>query len=138
MWKLPASTKAGRLAAYYVFYTGWGPWIVGASLPMANTSGHSKKVTMNALYFVGFCLGNIAGPQAFRAGDAPEYARGFAGLLVCLVVAMVAILAYGALCAAENKRKDDADAAAGGEMQEVAEAFSDCTDKEKKGFRYTY
>jgi hypothetical protein len=61
MWKLPRSNKHGLLAAYYVFYTYWGPYAISTSLPLANTSGHSKKVTMNAVFFVAYCLGNILG-----------------------------------------------------------------------------
>ncbi|OJD40372.1 allantoate permease [Diplodia corticola] len=134
MWKLPRTNKAGLLAAYYVFYTYWGPYVIGASLPMVNTSGHSKKVTMNAVYFLAYCTGNIIGPQVFRANDAPDYTHGYVGLLACLIVAMVAILAYGALCAIENKRRDGAV----GEGAVLMDAFSDRTDKEKKDFRYTY
>ena len=61
MWKLPRSNKHGLLAAYYIFYTYWGPYIISTSLPMANVSGHSKKVTMNAIFFLSYCLGNIIG-----------------------------------------------------------------------------
>lgn len=134
MWKLPRTNKSGLLAAYYVFYTYWGPYVIGATLPMVNTSGHSKKVTMNALFFMAYCTGNIIGPQVFRANDAPDYTHGYAGLLACLVVAMAAILAYGVMCALENKRRDSA----GGKADGSVEAFSDRTDKEKKDFRYIY
>ncbi|KAK7729015.1 hypothetical protein SLS57_002247 [Botryosphaeria dothidea] len=134
MWKLPRSNKTGLLAAYYVFYTYWGPYVIGSSLPMANTSGHSKKVTMNAIYFIAYCTGNIIGPQVFRADDAPNYTHGYIGLLACLIVSMAAILAYGAMCAIENKRRDNTAGVAG----ETVEAFSDKTDKEKRDFRYTY
>lgn len=101
---------------------------------MVNTSGHSKKVTMNAIYFIAYCTGNIIGPQVFRANDAPDYPHGYAGLLACLVVAMAAILAYGAMCAYENKRRDSV----GGKATGTVDAFSDRTDKEKEDFRYTY
>ncbi|KAL4882969.1 major facilitator superfamily domain-containing protein [Aspergillus karnatakaensis] len=137
MWKLPRENKNGMLAAYYVFYTYWAPYVLSTSLPMANTSGHSKKLTMNAIFFLAYCVGNIIGPQAFQESDAPSYSKGYEGLLACLVVAMFSILAYGVLCWWENKRRD----ALGAEEQSevVAEgAFSDLTDKEKKGFRYTY
>ncbi|EXJ94140.1 hypothetical protein A1O1_02533 [Capronia coronata CBS 617.96] len=140
MWKLPRSNKHGLLAAYYVFYTYWAPYVLSTSLPMANTSGHSKKITMNAIYFLAYCLGNILGPQAFRASDAPDYSHGYAGLLACIVVAIAAILGYGFLCWYENKQRDR-EAAAGGSIgaEHVSEdAFSDRTDKEKREFRYTY
>jgi hypothetical protein len=106
---------------------------------MANTSGHSKKLTTNAIFFLSYCIGNIIGPQAFQEDDAPSYSKGYEGLLACLVVAIFAIGAYGGLCWWENQRRDREVLEAGGEdavQEEVA--FSDLTDKEKKGFRYTY
>ncbi|KAH8689183.1 putative allantoate permease [Talaromyces proteolyticus] len=135
MWKLPRDNKHGLLAAYYVFYTYWGPYVLSTSLPMANTSGHSKKLTMNAIYFLAYCVGNIVGPQLFRSSDAPAYSHGYEGLLACLVVAIVSISAYGFLCHMENRRRDREHR----QPTEVAlNAFSDQTDKEKKDFRYTY
>ncbi|PYH32811.1 allantoate permease [Aspergillus neoniger CBS 115656] len=141
MWKLPRSDKHGLLASYYVFYTYWAPYVLSTSLPMANTSGHSKKLTLNAIFFIAYCVGNIIGPQVFRSTDAPSYSHGYEGLLACLVVAIVAISAYGVLCRWENQRRDR-------EQQQQQEqqsvtvtedaAFSDLTDKEKRSFRYTY
>jgi ACS family allantoate permease-like MFS transporter len=108
---------------------------------MANTSGHSKKLTMNAVFFISYCCGNIIGPQLFRANDAPDYARGYIGLLACILVAMLAIAAYGFICARENARRDAVQAADLGtsdsERADI-EAFSDMTEKEKPAFRYVY
>ncbi|KAJ5143552.1 uncharacterized protein N7515_002339 [Penicillium bovifimosum] len=136
MWKLPRENQQGLLAAYYVFYTYWAPYVLSTSLPMANTSGHSKKLTMNAIFFLAYCIGNIIGPQCFRATDAPSYSRGYEGLLACLVVAIASIVSYGLLCRWENSRRDKT----GQETMELSgdAAFSDLTDKEKQSFRYTY
>ncbi|KAL4794840.1 major facilitator superfamily domain-containing protein [Aspergillus venezuelensis] len=136
MWKLPRENKNGLLASYYVFYTYWAPYVLSTSLPMANTSGHSKKLTTNAIFFLAYCIGNIIGPQAFRDSDAPSYSKGYEGLLACLVVAIAAITGYGTLCWADNKRRDAKGEVDG--VQEEQAAFSDLTDKEKRGFRYTY
>jgi hypothetical protein len=136
MWKLPRENQQGLLAAYYVFYTYWAPYVLSTSLPMANTSGHSKKLTMNAIFFLAYCVGNIIGPQVFRSEDAPSYSHGYEGLLGCLVVAIASILAYGLLCRWENNRRDK-NGPSDAEPSEDA-AFSDLTDKEKKSFRYTY
>ncbi|KAF2087945.1 putative allantoate permease [Saccharata proteae CBS 121410] len=136
MWKLPRSNKHGLLAAYYVFYTYWGPYVISLSLVTANTSGHTKKVTMNAIFFIGYCIGNIIGPQVFQSTDAPAYSHGYEGLLACLVVAMAAILGYSALCYVENKRRDREGSTTF--MDSTMEAFSDLTDGEKKDFRYSF
>lgn len=137
MWKLPRENQHGLLASYYLFYTYWAPYVLSTSLPMANTSGHSKKLTMNAIFFLAYCIGNIIGPQVFRADDAPSYSHGYEGLLACLVVAIAAIIAYGFLCRWENSRRDKHCPRSNGELSEVA-AFSDLTDREKRSFRYTY
>jgi ACS family allantoate permease-like MFS transporter len=94
---------------------------------------------MNAVFFVSYCCGNIIGPQLFQANDAPDYAHGYVGLLACIVVAMLAIAAYGFVCARENARRA-ATEAADSETSERAEveAFSDMTEKEKPAFRYVY
>ncbi|KAJ5626865.1 Major facilitator superfamily domain general substrate transporter [Penicillium herquei] len=138
MWKLPRENKHGLLAAYYVFYTYWGPYVLSTSLPMANTSGHSKKLTMNALFFLAYCTGNIIGPQVFRSDDAPSYSRGYEGLLACLVVAMASIIAYGFLCRRENQCRDGMNGLQLNIEASEETAFSDLTDKEKSSFRYTY
>ncbi|RMY64467.1 hypothetical protein D0863_09794 [Hortaea werneckii] len=133
MWKLPRSNQHGLLAAYYVFYTYWGPYCMAQTLYMSNTSGHSKKVSMGAVYFVGYCVGNIIGPQVFRDENAPKYSHGYSGLLACLCVAIASVLAYGYLRFRENRKRDHE-----GAMYEPGEAFSDKTDKEKRDFRYIY
>lgn len=161
MWQLPRSNQQGLLAAYYGFYSYWGmfsesrhaeiiksltelpaPYVLSTSLPMANTSGHSKKLTMNAVFFISYCVGNIIGPQLFQTEDAPDYHNGYVGLLICIVIASLAISGYGFVCARENARRDAAqlthpDQGANSERAEV-EAFTDLTEKEKPSFRYVY
>lgn len=124
-----------------VFYTYWAPYVLSTSLPMANTSGHSKKVTMNAIFFLAYCLGNILGPQVFRAQDAPNYTHGYIGLLCCIVVAIASITAYGYLCWKDNRARDAAQGTFtgdGGAGISTEAAFTDLTDKEKPSFRYSY
>ncbi|KAK2806202.1 hypothetical protein FQN50_005925 [Emmonsiellopsis sp. PD_5] len=137
MWKLPRSNQQGLLAAYYVFYTYWAPYVLSTSLPMANTSGHSKKVTLNAIYFTAYCVGNIIGPQLFREEYAPTYSKGYEGLLACVVIASASILAYGFLCRTENRKRDREQSVDSSDLA-AETAFSDLTDKEKRSFRYTY
>ncbi|KKY24550.1 putative allantoate permease [Phaeomoniella chlamydospora] len=139
MWKLPRENKHGLLAAYYVFYTYWAPYVLSTSLPMANTSGHSKKLTMNAIYFIAYCVGNIVGPQLFRASDAPDYSHGYEGLLACVAIAIASISAYSILCRVENRKRDrEADLSPRVDHVRAERAFSDQTDHEKRDFRYTY
>ncbi|KAJ4263400.1 hypothetical protein NW762_006219 [Fusarium torreyae] len=139
LWQLPRDSRHGILASYLCFWTYFTPYVLSTSLPMANTSGHTKKVTMNALWFIAYSLGNILGPQAFRAKDAPTYTGGFIGLLVSIAVAITAISLYGILCRLENNKRDrESTGAAVDQEADTAEAFTDMTDKEKRSFRYAY
>lgn len=61
LWQLPRDNRHGLLASYLCFWTFFAPYVLSTSLPMANTSGHTKKVTMNALWFIAYSLGNILG-----------------------------------------------------------------------------
>lgn len=135
--------------------------MLSTSLPMANVSGHSKKVSLNCLYYFAYCIGNIIGPQVFRSSDAPSYSHGYAvslkpscpwiwapslintslqGLLACLVIATVTILGYGYVCYLDNAKRDREQQQPHPQDSTVDEAyaFSDLTDKEKRDFRYTY
>ncbi|KAM5343654.1 hypothetical protein ACJ41O_012191 [Fusarium nematophilum] len=129
--------RNGLMASYLCFWTYFTPYVLSTSLPMANTSGHTKKVTMNALWFIAYSLGNILGPQAFTSKDAPSYTGGFIGLLTCVAVANISISLYGVLCRRENRRRDQSMTTDALEPT-GNEAFNDMTDKEKKSFRYSY
>lgn len=52
----------------------------------SNTSGHTKKVTVNAMTLAAFCVGNIIGSETFLPKDAPNYIPGKTAILVLLVV----------------------------------------------------
>jgi hypothetical protein len=127
---LPSTDKAGKLIGNYLTNC------IGASLPLlyswvsANFAGHTKKVTMNAILLMSFCLGNIIGPLTFRKGDAPNYIPAKISIMVCCGVAMVLAGILRVYYGWENQRR-------GGEaVQEGVEEFLDRTDKENRGFRY--
>lgn len=88
-------TPAGvQLLGYFLLSTGPAAIPLLLSLVGANYKGVTKKMTMTALLFVAYCVGNIAGPQFFRAHDAPHYTRAFRAILVCysLVVGLALVL----------------------------------------------
>ncbi|KAL1865883.1 hypothetical protein Daus18300_006995 [Diaporthe australafricana] len=125
--------KGAKLAGNYLTN------VIGASLPLlysysgANYSGHTKKVTMNAVLLMSFCLGNIIGPLTFRGKDAPDYIPAKIAIVVtaafacCMTALLMAYYTY------ENRRRDSL--MAGVEHQENSE-FLDLTDKENLEFRY--
>lgn len=58
---LPLSNSGGRLAGYYVTQTAPMGLVTLLSLISSNVAGYTKKTTVAALYFVGYCVGNIIG-----------------------------------------------------------------------------
>lgn len=50
----------------------------------SNTSGHSKKVTVNAMTLAAFSLGNVIGTETFQPKDAPDFIPGKISILVLL------------------------------------------------------
>lgn len=47
-------------------------------LTCCHKAGQTKKTTVLFLMFVTFALGNVIGPQVFRAKDSPRYHNAFA------------------------------------------------------------
>lgn len=115
--------------------------VIGASLPLlysysaANYAGHTKKVTMNAVVLISFCLGNIIGPLTFREADKPQYLPAKAVIVGSTAVAILATCVLIAYYIWENKRRDRLHAGVG--HKENSEFF-DLTDRENKEFRYRW
>ncbi|KAK8108515.1 hypothetical protein PG984_014316 [Apiospora sp. TS-2023a] len=110
--------------------------VIGSSLPLlysysaANYAGHTKKVTMNAILLMSFCLGNIIGPLTFRDADKPGYLPAKIAILVTSALACVLTGILMAYYAWDNKRRDKL----GAEHKDNSE-FLDMTDRENPDFR---
>ncbi|TKA82225.1 hypothetical protein B0A49_00410 [Cryomyces minteri] len=135
---LPPNAKAGKLIGNYLTNC------IGATLPLlyslvaCNYAGHTKKVTMNALLLMSFCLGNIIGPVTFRKNDAPNYIPAKITIIVTCAVAAVLVVLLRIYYMWENKRRDRLaeDHVAGARKEEDAVGFLDLTDRQNSGFRY--
>ncbi|KAH6665077.1 putative allantoate permease [Halenospora varia] len=137
LYTLPLTNLHGRLAALYMSYFYLGPYIVSLGINTANTAGHTKKVTVNALIFIAYCVSNIIAPQFFKANQAPLYPLGMGAVLGSYVLSIITIGAYMAYCAYENRRRDRLDSAAGERVHKDTD-FKDLTDKENIHFRYVW
>lgn len=137
LYTLPLDDFYGRLAALYMSYFYLGPYIVALGLNTANTAGHTKKVTTNAVIFIAYCTSNIIAPQFFKAEQAPLYPLGMAAILASYVLAMITIVLYATYCWWQNRSRDAVDAAAG-ERTHADTDFRDLTDKENIHFRYIW
>lgn len=133
---LPKSQgRAGPLIGNYMTNT------IGAALPLlyawvaANFAGHTKKVTINAILLMSFCLGNIIGPLTFTGSSAPAYTPAKIAIMatggVAIAAAALLVWKYGH----ENRRRDrrDADRL---ERRVVDSEFMDLTDRQNHEFRY--
>jgi len=56
---LPLSNNGGRLAGYYLTQSSPTGFVALLGLVSSNVAGYTKKVTVAALYLVGYCIGNI-------------------------------------------------------------------------------
>ncbi|KAF3994086.1 hypothetical protein FT663_00106 [Candidozyma haemuli var. vulneris] len=111
--------------------------ICGLSSCASNVAGHTKKLTVNAIFLIGYCVGNLVGPQTFRAEQAPDYIGAKLAMVICSAVTSVFLVWVWIIMARENKKRD-ANADSDNEFDKIENhEFADLTDKENPSFRYT-
>ncbi|GAA5897753.1 hypothetical protein JCM5296_000872 [Sporobolomyces johnsonii] len=157
---VPRSNQSGSLAGLYILYCYWGPyttarpwlhcacWTCGmtllfrkqvAGIMYANTGGFSKKMATFGIGYIGYCVGNLLGPQIFRSSEAPKYPSAVAGMLACYCVAIVLLACLWAYTVVLNKKKALQLAEhekAQGEFEDLIENWHDQTDFENPKFVY--
>jgi hypothetical protein len=57
------------LICYYLTGPYNAAFVLILSMQIANTAGHTKKVVTNAVLFLGYCTGNIAGPFFYKTNQ---------------------------------------------------------------------
>jgi len=131
----PRSNISAQVVGIYLAYVYWAPYVCGLAMFQANTAGHSKKTTVNAMDYIAYAVGNIIGPQTFLADQAPEYTGAIIAMLLCYAACIVLAIAYGLACRFENAQR--AKRIVGEDVDEHDADFMDLTDKQNKSFRYT-
>ncbi|SCU79366.1 LADA_0B00188g1_1 [Lachancea dasiensis] len=135
---LDQNHRVGKLFGVYLLNS------APAILPMiynwnsVNTSGHTKRVSRNALTLMAFCVGNLIGPQMFKNNDAPNYTPAKIALIAQLAIAIVLCLCLRAIVVAENKRRDEECTGLDPEVLRRDTTTLDLTDLEDITFRYVY
>lgn len=104
----------------------------------ANTAGHTKKVTTNAVLRTGYCLGNFIGPFFFVADQAPKYDLGVGMMFFCVGVQVLSISAIWVLLARRKKVRNLANTSEREMMEGYENGFRDLTDLQNTHFRYVY
>ncbi|KAL7895564.1 major facilitator superfamily domain-containing protein [Trichoderma sp. SZMC 28014] len=105
---------------------------IAVSLAASNMAGHTKKSTVSASTFVGYCVGNVIGPVIFGASPGPIYHAGFVGSFVCLCgVVVIASITYFLLRRENNKRDQRT-----GSPRGLHSIDEDLMDMQNEEFRY--
>ncbi|CAN6607552.1 allantoate permease [Trichomonascus vanleenenianus] len=98
----------------------------------SNAAGHTKKVTVNAIFLIFYCVGNLVGPQTFIAAQAPHYNGAKIAMVVCSAVTTIFTCLLYYVNWRANKIRDER-----GETLDVDNSeFADLTDFENPEFRY--
>ena len=159
VWKLNPSNKAGRLMGIYISI-GYAINIpLCMSLVTSNVAGFSKRSVVSAMVFIGYCLGNIVGPQFYSASQAPSYSvssphavhlslspvtdtfglqTGVESAVSGLCLATFFLVCLWVYYIWENNRRDRLYGAPSGmtDMDEMRDELSNKTDREIPSFRY--
>lgn len=130
MWKLSHETeKIAVLFGYYIVGAYVCSLVLALQLPATNLGGYTKRTTSVALVFFAYCIGNIIGPHAFLAQEAPVYQTGCKLILACSATQAVLALSLRQLLAYRNKKRDALEAT--GSLETAAEfELKDLTDFE--------
>ncbi|KAF5613724.1 vitamin H transporter [Fusarium subglutinans] len=141
--QLPSSNSAGRYIGLILRASCANVFPMMLSLISSNVAGFTKKSTVNAVFFLGYCAGNIAGPQFFIPTEAPKYGTAFTALFVIFCILIGLILAFRQYLAWENSRRDkaqgvyiDAESPERDTMSGAVREATYETDFENKNFRY--
>ncbi|KAI6782299.1 uncharacterized protein J7T54_008385 [Emericellopsis cladophorae] len=141
MWKMDRQTdngKIGVLLGYYCVGAYVASLVLALQMPSVNLSGYTKRITASAMVFSAYCAGNIIGPHAFLAEEAPLYPTGCKVILACVIGQVVAAGLLRLLLVKRNKDREAAQVALGVALDTQGEEAVDLTDFENPHFRYVY
>ncbi|KAE8309957.1 MFS allantoate transporter [Aspergillus transmontanensis] len=132
---LSESNNVGRLVGYYMTEASATSIVVLLSMISSNVAGYTKKTTVAALFLIGYCVGNLIGPQTFRPIDAPHYVPAVITIIVCHVLSLVIIVFIWWWYRKENARKLEIQGRPDYVRLENQE-WLDLTDRENPEFTY--
>ncbi|CEJ57919.1 Putative Permease of the major facilitator superfamily [Penicillium brasilianum] len=135
MLGIPSSNNNGRYGGYVLVYQFPICVLFMITFMTAGISGSTKKFAFGCAYQLGYAVGNIIGPQTYRAKSAPDYYPAKYTMLAFLVFTAILISFYGALHHRWNKRNEKRGTASVPDGIENEE-FADRTDFEQRNFQY--
>ncbi|KAF9792773.1 MFS general substrate transporter [Thelephora terrestris] len=149
---LPGTNKIGLLFSYWISIWGIVPFVIFLSWVGMSTSGHTKRITVNAIVLIAYAIGNAAGPFIWQSKYKPRNRVPFAIISACSVTSAFVLFVIRQYLASQNRKKDE-QAASGEEdkydevyitvmedgkavEKKVDKAFQDLTDLQNREFRY--
>jgi len=78
-----------------------------------STSGHTKRITVNAVVLIAYSAGNAAGPFIWQEKYRPRNKVPFAVISACSAASALTLFVTRRYLAYQNKKRDDETAAAG-------------------------
>ncbi|PYI00613.1 permease of the major facilitator superfamily [Aspergillus sclerotiicarbonarius CBS 121057] len=138
MLGIPSSNNSARYGGYILVYQFPICVLFIITLMTGGVAGSTKKFTFGCVYQLGYAVGNIIGPQTYRAKDAPDYYPAKYTMLGFFIVTAILIAVYGFLHHVWNQRREKEESIQSGDAYDTIdnEEFSDLTDFQMKGFRY--
>ncbi|KAK5112330.1 hypothetical protein LTR62_004293 [Meristemomyces frigidus] len=139
---LSTKNKWGRLVAIWLCSSQSVGFAMSLTMVSSNVAGYTKKQLTGAAVFVGYCVGNIIGPQTFRSKEAPYYHSAYIAMLVGYSVktALVAVLYYYMWDSNRKRNREaissDGQLTAQEEHDAIENGMHDMTEVDNKGFRY--
>ena len=134
---LPQSDSYGRLACLWISFSYTASWTLSMSVATANTAGHTKKITTNALLLIGYCLGNFVGPFFFKTSQEPRYGLGVGMMFCCIAIQVASLVGIWVLLWTRNRSRRELHTSEN--RQRAWEmGLLDKTDLENKYFEYVY
>lgn len=124
------------LAGYYLWAFTSPVALCGLlSMITSNSAGYTKKLVVSGVVMVGYCIGNICGPQSFKDSESSQnYPTAKATMAGCSIAALILFVVLLIINVLENKRRDRRDEKLPAEVEDPE--FADLTDFENPEFRY--
>ncbi|KAJ6178139.1 hypothetical protein N7519_008600 [Penicillium mononematosum] len=91
---IPSSDKLSRLAGFWLVMAVAPAFPLMLSLAASNIAGFTKKSTVMAMIFLGYCAGNLAGPQFFISEEAPNYHTAYTTILACYAITIGLVIVF--------------------------------------------
>ncbi|KAH8773718.1 MFS general substrate transporter [Diaporthe sp. PMI_573] len=153
LMSLPWGNRVGLLCAYYLMNFGGAPsWAIIVGWVAVTSSGHTKKLAVNAILLIGYSLGQTLCTLFWRAQYKPRNYVPYSICLASYVSNFIFLFAIRWLLSHENHRRDAlqtehpveedgyverSDSTGQRYRQKVDKGLLDLTDRQNESFRYS-